>query len=255
MDCEKCGGRSFWHVRAIRERAHHGLVELGVEAVRIEVEEGDWTDVTFDWRGHYSVLACRRCGFSVWYARELGKTALPVESHTCRECRHPKAHRVLAQERDGRQFDEPTDLRVVRKGFPKFWSDGRFEALLCCGCGRADWFARELTALDPDRLNGLSADQGLCLKCGETRVWRAGPIREMGKHSAQPLALGYEHHRLEERAVGVFSTVICRGCGFCEWFARALDQMKEDRAQGIALVGETGEPVEALRRPPGGPYR
>ena len=174
---------------------------------------------------------------------------LPIVAHACPECGHGEAACAALRERDGQRFDNAAELRAVRKGFPKFWSDGWLEAFLCCGCARADWFVRELTVLEPDPGNGLRAERGSCARCQCDRLWRMLPIREIGTHGAEPLGLDYVKTLFGQRAVGTFSTVVCRKCGFCEWWAQGFDQLTEDAERGI-------ERVEGVPRGPhDGPYR
>jgi predicted nucleic-acid-binding Zn-ribbon protein len=255
LTCEKCSATSFWQVRALRERARHGLEKMGVVVNRVQTRApsfpGHGLALYEDrWQGHYEILVCRQCGFSAWYARALIDTKdLLVVSHACRDCGHGNAFSVDVYERNAKDwFDEPVHLRVVRKGFPKFWDDGRFAALICCECGRVDWSVKELTVLEPDPSYGLSAEVGQCASCHEGRLWRIGPISELGRHGAQPLGIDYNR---KGEPVGVFWTLACRSCGFCEWYAKDHDRLCEDREQGIV-------PVEKLTTgggPSGGPYR
>jgi hypothetical protein len=245
LTCDRCGATRFWQVRAVRERAHSGLIELGVTFT-------DGGLGAFEWHGHFETLICRGCGFVAWYAHGLDGITLPPVKRACVECGHHEAFAIELYERDGREdafYGDAVHLRVVRKGFPKFWDDGWFAATICAHCNRVEWTVRELSALDPDPTHGLRAESDLCRRCHGERLWNIGPIREMGRHGREPLGIDYDH---KLRAVGAFSVRVCRSCGGCDWFAYQLDDLDERPEVGI---------VKLDKDPPGGsgpaqgPYR
>jgi hypothetical protein len=150
------------------------------------------------------------------------------------------------QEQD--DYGQAVDLRVLHKGFPKFWGEGFFSASLCRGCGYTCWSAYDIGALAPSSFYGVSDVSGACAGCAGKDRCRVRVVRETGSHGHSPMAVVLERGLLFSWAAGGFEVVVCRGCGLVEWYAYGIETLKPDPASGISLV----EPAAA---PPEGPYR
>jgi hypothetical protein len=84
-------------------------------------------------------------------------------------------------------------------------------------------------------------------------VWHIEQMKERGESAPfekpiQPLnvVLQESFFRLYN-GQGYFETYICKSCGFTEWYAHAIEELKEDPQNGIRLL--RGASAEE------GPYR
>jgi predicted nucleic-acid-binding Zn-ribbon protein len=88
----------------------------------------------------------------------------------------------------------------------------------------------------------------VCPKCDGRKFWSIGTMHERGDNNAvAPFNVTVESRwaGLDVRAAGTFETFICAGCGYTEWYARGLDQLKEDPKNGIYFIDT--EPKAGLR--------
>ncbi len=92
-----------------------------------------------------------------------------------------------------------------------------------------------------------------CPHCECREVWHIHEMHERGEAAPFEKPIAPLNVVLQEKffklynGVGTFETYICRRCGFTEWYARGLDELKEDPANGIFLLdGKTRDE---------GPYR
>jgi hypothetical protein len=78
-----------------------------------------------------------------------------------------------------------------------------------------------------------------CPNCDGREIWRIETMHERGRSSAHPQPMGVT---LETRmfgdpdARGKFETLICKACGYTEWYARAIGFLKNDPVNGIHLI-------------------
>ena len=191
--------------------------------------------------GHYETLSCSGCGYTRFYARAFVHSHLRHERRTCAECGDTRDfYRVLAYERDRDAALEPHLVVTTPTQ-----SGGRFLTRGCGSCGLTDWQAIEMAGITPEPTAGVTARRGDPCACGHPeRLW-VETVRESG----QALAVFLKRHYPLDRALGHFSTAICRLCGAVEWFARGLETLEPDLAHGLSLVEGKGPPAG------GGPYR
>ena len=88
---------------------------------------------------------------------------------------------------------------------------------------------------------------GICPKCKGRKFWRIETVQEHGHGGFAPLpvAVVQSWGGLNRELMGKFETVICAGCGFTEWYAMQLDQLREEPTRGIYFVDN--EPKAGLR--------
>jgi predicted nucleic-acid-binding Zn-ribbon protein len=92
-----------------------------------------------------------------------------------------------------------------------------------------------------------------CPHCECRQVWHIAEMHERGEAAAfeKPIAplnvvLQQKFFKLYN-GVGTFETYICKRCGFTEWYAHGLDELKADPEHGVRLLD--GKDSEE------GPYR
>lgn len=95
-----------------------------------------------------------------------------------------------------------------------------------------------------------------CPQCEGREVWHVAEMHERGEAAPfeNPIApmnivLQQRFFRLYNGA-GRFETYICRGCGFTEWYAIDMHDIKHDPQHGVRLLD--GNKSDADRE---GPYR
>jgi predicted nucleic-acid-binding Zn-ribbon protein len=81
-----------------------------------------------------------------------------------------------------------------------------------------------------------------CPHCECREVWHVAEMHERGEAAPfeKPIApinvvLQQKFFKLYN-GVGTFETYICKRCGFTEWYARGMDDLKADPAHGIRLL-------------------
>lgn len=78
-----------------------------------------------------------------------------------------------------------------------------------------------------------------CPNCQGREIWRIETMHERGRSTMHPQPMGVT---LEARllgdadARGKFETLICKGCGYTEWYARELGHLKNDPVNGVHLI-------------------
>jgi predicted nucleic-acid-binding Zn-ribbon protein len=89
----------------------------------------------------------------------------------------------------------------------------------------------------------------VCPKCEGRKIWRVEHVRtpamtssgrpsEVGVLVAGSVWRGY-------KAIGGYETFSCARCGYTEWYAHGLEELRHDPAQGIHLIDN--EPEGGLR--------
>jgi len=78
-----------------------------------------------------------------------------------------------------------------------------------------------------------------CPHCECRQVWHIAEMHERGEAAAfeKPIAplnvvLQQKFFKLYN-GVGKFETFICKRCGFTEWYAHGLEELKEDPQNGV----------------------
>lgn len=94
-----------------------------------------------------------------------------------------------------------------------------------------------------------------CPQCECRQVWHIAEMHERGEAAPfeKPIAplnvvLQQKFFKLYS-GVGAFETYICKQCGFTEWYAHGLEELRPDEPNGVFLLD--GEEAERNR----GPYR
>jgi predicted nucleic-acid-binding Zn-ribbon protein len=252
LTCLDCGHGRLWNVRTMRERGDRNLPQdMAVTFSRSRI----WSKRQP--YGKYETLLCAACGHTEWYAHDFEPDSdaavdLVEGKHGPRACRECEGRRfwyvARTPERDSN--GEPTDLRVVRKGFPKLWWEGRFATYVCRDCGWTSWYAYELGHLEADLTSGVHViDRGLaCRDCKHGRHWHVETMHETGDAFVTALHVVLRMTFFYAQTIGKFSTDICRRCGLTEWRARELEELEHRPRLGVSLL-------ERASVASGGPYR
>jgi predicted nucleic-acid-binding Zn-ribbon protein len=97
--------------------------------------------------------------------------------------------------------------------------NGRFEALICIGCGYTRWYARDVKA-DPE----LQPANHRCTECEGLNFWRVPTLRERASDGL-PAPL----HVVQECGFGVghFELFLCRACSRMQWHAHSVARVME----------------------------
>ena len=268
LTCPKCGCASVWNIRTMRERGNHGLPEdmavaFAPRAPKPQAPPPPLTSLpsrkaNHEWYpsrayGKFETLVCDRCGYTDWFARDFQPDSwLGLESldrSPCAEC-EGRTYWYIPTTRERDAAGEPTALRVVRKGFPKYWAEGQFSTFVCHSCGRTEWLASGLASLDEDRMSGVKSVDGHtpCRGCQAVPRWRIETMKEVGDGIATSIHVHLRAGFFYATAIGEFTTEVCRSCGYTEWWARDYAALRHDPPGGVALL-------ERARVANGGPYR
>jgi predicted nucleic-acid-binding Zn-ribbon protein len=131
------------------------------------------------------------------------------EERTCPRCGHAQFFRLHAMpEQVGSGV--PGELAPTVK---ERVGNGRFETLLCRGCGHTRWFAREVKP-DPE----LEPVQSHCVECDGHQFWRVRTLRERA-YDGMPVALAVVHPKGAPKGSGHYELKLCQGCGATRWYA------------------------------------
>jgi predicted nucleic-acid-binding Zn-ribbon protein len=92
-----------------------------------------------------------------------------------------------------------------------------------------------------------------CPHCECRKVWHIAEMRERGEAGVLERPIQPLNVVLQERffklysGTGTFETYICQRCGYTEWYAHGLDDLRADPKHGVRLLdGEADQE---------GPYR
>ena len=93
----------------------------------------------------------------------------------------------------------------------------------------------------------------LCPKCKCRKIWLIEEVRHFNTYSGgAPLNVVYDRRvgktgtgffsggERAKQSVGHYDVFVCASCGFAEWYARGLEGLEENPADGVRLLdGET----------------
>jgi hypothetical protein len=92
---------------------------------------------------------------------------------------------------------------------------------------------------------------GKCLKCDNRRLWVIDKVSQPELDSSNrvwPMAVGAREGQFltsDRIAVGSFQLIVCAECGYSEWYARDIDNLKH--LPGAYMIGADADKS--------GPYR
>jgi hypothetical protein len=79
-----------------------------------------------------------------------------------------------------------------------------------------------------------------CPNCDGRQIWRLETMRERGASAlgpTPPLGVTLEPRVFGDHvARGKFETLICKACGYTEWYAKEIGFLKNDPVNGIHLI-------------------
>ena len=88
---------------------------------------------------------------------------------------------------------------------------------------------------------------GICPKCEGRKFWRIETVWDHAHagYAAFPVAVVNKWGGLNTDAMGGFETIVCAACGYTEWYATKLGELREEPTRGIYFVDN--EPKAGLR--------
>jgi len=88
-----------------------------------------------------------------------------------------------------------------------------------------------------------------CPNCDGREIWRIERMQERGAGSSlRPIGVQHEmNFWTGPEPRGAFETLICKGCGYTEWYAKEIGFLKHDPVNGVHLIVNDVEKA--------GPYR
>ena len=90
----------------------------------------------------------------------------------------------------------------------------------------------------------------VCPKCEGRKIWHVEaartPAMTAGYKSPSDIGVAVRGSTWRGfRAVGGYETFTCAGCGYTEWYAHGLEDLRDDPDQGVHLIDN--EPNAGLR--------
>ena len=167
--CVECEGKRFWYLPTMHERDANGA-PTPLRVVRKAFPKL-W------WEGHFSTYVCKGCGWTAWYAHQLGQLEVDLTSgvrvidhaQPCRDCGAHRRWHVDTMHETGDAY--VTAMHAMMR--MTFWYArcvGRFATDICRRCGLTAWRARELEELRHEPRFGVALLE-------RARVASGGPYR------------------------------------------------------------------------------
>jgi predicted nucleic-acid-binding Zn-ribbon protein len=76
-----------------------------------------------------------------------------------------------------------------------------------------------------------------CPNCDGHEIWRIETMNEHGPGGVRPLGVVLERTFLKGvKLHGQFETLICKGCGYTEWYAKDIGFLRDDPVNGVQLI-------------------
>jgi predicted nucleic-acid-binding Zn-ribbon protein len=214
--------------------------------------------VAFDSRnagiGHFELFVCKSCGYAEWYAhdipsvnhRGLDVRLLVATVRPCVDCASPDFLQVNMK--DTVAGGIPVVMAIVPD--PESAGHGVMATVLCCGCGRAEWYASHPGPPHLEDHHLLGSTRQLCELCGAAPRRRFRALeRAQAPNDTVERAIAIRITAFGWRPLGGFEMQVCEGCGHTAWVGVRLDELSEDRHAGVSQVHAL-EPVGGS-----GPYR
>jgi predicted nucleic-acid-binding Zn-ribbon protein len=85
----------------------------------------------------------------------------------------------------------------------------------------------------------------MCPKCEGRQIWRIDTVKVRTAPSPTNLPLVVRSTWRGLESSGGFEAFICNGCGYTEWYAHGLDELKHDPQEGVQLIDN--RPTPGLR--------
>jgi hypothetical protein len=91
----------------------------------------------------------------------------------------------------------------------------------------------------------------ICPQCESRKLWHIEKMRTLShrhgsiSNEGAPMAVQVESRWTGLKPQGQFEAFICNGCGFTEWYATGLDELKANPGEGVYFIDN--EPKVGLR--------
>jgi predicted nucleic-acid-binding Zn-ribbon protein len=153
--CSECEQRGFWYIARAPERDSRG------EPTDLRVVRKAFPMLW--WEGRFSTYVCRSCGWTAWYAHELGALDVDLtsgvrlrdQSPPCRDCGAHRRWQVDTMHETGDAFVTAMHV-MMRMTFFYARTIGRFATDICRRCGLTEWRARDYDELEHDPPHGVA---------------------------------------------------------------------------------------------------
>jgi hypothetical protein len=78
----------------------------------------------------------------------------------------------------------------------------------------------------------------ICPNCEGREIWRIERMEERGTGpKPQPMGVVLERTFFSgPEAKGAFETLICKACGYTEWYAKGIGFLRNDPVNGVHLI-------------------
>lgn len=214
--------------------------------------------------GHFDLLVCRGCGYTVWYALDYAVVSGSVQPTACRECKSVTRQISLhAVERSAWSALVEAALTRARTTVPTrtgetevFLPEGTLAISVCTGCDRVAWNGigyLDLTSARSGAYEVRAEPRRRCLACDASDAIVDDRVQELD-WPAVPVAVAEKRWLFGalryDALVGHLGVRLCRPCGAVEWYAHDFARLAHDPANGVFALGEP--PAGSLRQ---GPYR
>jgi predicted nucleic-acid-binding Zn-ribbon protein len=104
---------------------------------------------------------------------------------------------------------------------------GRFETLVCRGCGYTSWYARDAGGAP------VTPETHACTDCGKSAALRVREVKERD-HEGALVAMRVLHKGFPKyEAHGAFDVVFCGACGRAQWYALGVDGIQSSSFFGV----------------------
>lgn len=85
----------------------------------------------------------------------------------------------------------------------------------------------------------------ICPKCEGRKLWHIENVQELTEMGPKPIRVAFNQTLFRAKPLGFFEAFICAGCGYTEWYAHGIEEMRPSAKDGIHFIDN--EPGAGLR--------
>jgi hypothetical protein len=236
--CRRCGHRSAWLLRPVRE--HDGVmpVEARVPALVGPVQLVGW----------YEAIVCAGCGWAQFWAHDYEPIAAAATIPACLECAGASGW-TIAEASDILNANSTMRIPIelaARKRNARYGTVGWMGVLavrICAQCAAAGWFCRPDVAYAAD-LDAPPRSPRPCRRCQSPQIlsqladWSGGAadVRDLARQRAIAAGHGAGLFYLLGKHMGRFELDVCLSCFSVDWHGLELATMRESPRLGVSRI-------------------